>query len=448
MPKKKNVREVALDILTAVEKNQAYSNLSLNHAIKENDLSGKDVGLLTELTYGTIQHQLTLDYYVAPFLKNPKKIESWVLLLIKMSVFQMIYLDRVPERAAIHEAVEIAKKRAHRGVASLVNGVLRSIQREGVPSLDEIKDPIQRISISTSHPVWLVEKWVEQFGLEETDKMCRENLQAPIQTGRVNLTKTNREDLIEKLTSEGFLVEPSLLIPEGIRCLKGNMALSNSFREGLFSIQDESSMLVANALAPGEHDYILDSCAAPGGKTTHIGEKMNGKGKIMALDLHKHKTKLIEEQANRLSLSNINTKQMDARKAREFFEPNTFDKILVDAPCSGLGVLKRKPDAKYTKKVEDLASLSKIQLNILEQVSSLVKDGGTIIYSTCTVGKEENDFVIDEFLQKHPEFEKDSQLVERMPEAVQPYIKGNRVQILPQYFGSDGFFIASIRKKA
>lgn len=448
MPKKKNVREVALDILTAVEKNQAYSNLSLNHAIKENDLSGKDVGLLTELTYGTIQHQLTLDYYVAPFLKNPKKIESWVLLLIKMSVFQMIYLDRVPERAAIHEAVEIAKKRAHRGVASLVNGVLRSIQREGVPSLGEIKDPIQRISISTSHPVWLVEKWVEQFGLEETEKMCRENLQAPIQTGRVNLTKTNREDLIEKLTSEGFLVEPSLLIPEGIRCLKGNMALSDSFREGLFSIQDESSMLVANALAPGEHDYILDSCAAPGGKTTHIGEKMNGKGKIMALDLHKHKTKLIEEQANRLSLSNINTKQMDARKAREFFEPNTFDKILVDAPCSGLGVLKRKPDAKYTKKVEDLASLSKIQLNILEQVSSLVKDGGTIIYSTCTVGKEENDFVIDEFLQKHPEFEKDSQLVERMPEAVQPYIEGNRVQILPQYFGSDGFFIASIRKKA
>ncbi len=448
MPHKKNVREVALDILVSVEKSQAYSNLSLNHAIKENDLSSQDVGLLTELTYGTIQRKLTLEYYVKPFIKNPKKLQSWVLLLIEMTVFQMIYLDRVPDRAAIHEAVEIAKKRGHRGIASLVNGVLRSIQREGVPSLDAIKDPLEKISVSTSHPLWLVRKWAEELGVTKTKEMCEENLHAPVQTGRVNLTKISREELLEKLKNEGYLVEPSLLIEEGIRCLKGNMALSASFKEGLFSIQDESSMLVAYALAPQENDTILDSCAAPGGKTMHIAEKMNDSGQIYALDLHAHKTKLIDAQAKRLGLSNIVTKQMDARKTRESFEAEMFDKILVDAPCSGLGVLKRKPDAKYTKSENDLNSLAKIQFDILHQVSQLVKKGGTIVYSTCTVGYDENNAVIETFLEAHPEFEKDTTLKKRMPESVRPYIIDNSLQVLPQYFGSDGFFIASIRKKA
>ncbi|QFK70931.1 16S rRNA (cytosine(967)-C(5))-methyltransferase RsmB [Pradoshia sp. D12] len=448
MPQKKNVREVALDILVSVEKSQAYSNLSLNHAIKENELSPQDVGLLTELTYGTIQRKMTLEYYVKPFIKNPKKLQSWVLLLIEMTVFQMFYLDRVPDRAAIHEAVEIAKKRGHRGIASLVNGVLRSIQRDGVPSLDDIKDPLEKISVSTSHPLWLVRKWAEEFGVAKTKEMCEENLHAPVQTGRVNLTKISREELMEKLKSEGYMVEPSLLIEEGIRCLKGNMALSASFKEGLFSIQDESSMLVAYALAPKENDTILDSCAAPGGKTMHMAEKMNDTGQIYALDLHAHKTKLIDMQAKRLGLSNIVTKQMDARKTQEFFETEMFDKVLVDAPCSGLGVLKRKPDAKYTKSENDLSALAKIQFDILHQVSQLVKKGGTIVYSTCTVGNDENNDVIDAFIQAHPEFEKDLTLKERMPEPVRPYIMDNSLQVLPQYFGSDGFFIASIRKKA
>ena len=448
MPQKKNVREIALDILVSVEKSQAYSNLSLNHAIKENSLSAQDTGLLTELTYGTIQRKMTLDYYVRPFIKNPKKLQSWVLLLIEMTVFQMLYLDRVPDRAAIHEAVEIAKKRGHRGIASLVNGVLRSIQREGVPSFNDLKDPLEKIAVSTSHPLWLVRKWAEEFGVDQTKQMCEENLHAPVQTGRVNLTKISREDLMKKLEGEGYAVEPSLLIEEGIRCLKGNMALSSSFKEGLFSIQDESSMLVAYALAPKKNDTVLDSCAAPGGKTTHIAEKMNQTGQIYALDLHAHKTKLIDMQAKRLGLSNIVTKQMDARKTREHFEAEKFDKILVDAPCSGLGVLKRKPDAKYTKSENDLNALAKIQYDILHQVSQLVKKGGTIVYSTCTVGHDENNAVIDAFIQEHPEFEKDLTLKDRMPESVRPYIVDNSLQVLPQYFGSDGFFIASIRKKA
>lgn len=448
MPQKKNVREIALDILTAVQKNKAYSNLSLNHAIKGSELSAKDIGLLTELVYGTIQRDMTLDYYVSPFIKNPKKIQPWVLSLLKMTVFQMQFLDRVPERAAVHEAVEIAKKRGHRGVASLVNGVLRTIGREGVPQTSEIKDPLERISISTSHPLWLVKLWASQFGIEKTEQMCMENLNAPVQTARVNLLKTSRDEVLKLLADEGYMVEPSTLNEDGIRCLRGNIALSNAYKNGLISIQDESSMLVAHAVSPSDEDMVLDSCAAPGGKTTHMGERMANHGRIIALDLHAHKTKLIEEQAMRLGLSNIETRQMDARKIRECFEPQTFDKILVDAPCSGLGVLKRKPDAKYTKTEADLHSLSAIQLNILEKVSSLVKTGGTITYSTCTVGKEENEAIIDAFLEQNKDFERDLSLVDRLPEAVKPYVNGNSVQILPQYFGSDGFFIASIRRKA
>ncbi|MGM9932461.1 16S rRNA (cytosine(967)-C(5))-methyltransferase RsmB [Pradoshia sp.] len=448
MPQKKNVREIALDILTAVQKNKAYSNLSLNHAIKESELSSKDVGLLTELVYGTIQREMTLDYYITPFIKNPKKMQPWVLSLLKMTVFQMQYLDRVPDRAAIHEAVEIAKKRGHRGVASLVNGVLRSIQREGVPDISAIKDPLERISISTSHPLWLVKQWAQQFGLEKTEQMCEENLHAPVQTARVNSLKTTREEVLKILAEEGFTAEPSLLNEDGIRSLRGNLALSDAYKNGLISIQDESSMLVAHAVSPNGEEMVLDSCAAPGGKTTHMGERMENEGKIIALDLHAHKTKLIDEQAMRLGLSNIETRQMDARKIAEFFEPQTFDKILVDAPCSGLGVLKRKPDAKYTKTEADLHSLSAIQLTILRKVSGLVKAGGTITYSTCTVGREENEAIIDAFLEENKEFERDLTLASRLPEAVKPYVNENTVQILPQYFGSDGFFIASIRRKA
>ncbi len=448
MPQKKNVREIALDILTAVQKNKAYSNLSLNHAIKESELSSKDVGLLTELVYGTIQREMTLDYYITPFIKNPKKMQPWVLSLLKMTVFQMQYLDRVPDRAAIHEAVEIAKKRGHRGVASLVNGVLRSIQREGVPDISAIKDPLERISISTSHPLWLVKQWAQQFGLEKTEQMCEENLHAPVQTARVNRLKTTREEVLKILAEEGFTAEPSLLNEDGIRSLRGNLALSDAYKNGLISIQDESSMLVAHAVSPNGEEMVLDSCAAPGGKTTHMGERMENEGKIIALDLHAHKTKLIDEQAMRLGLSNIETRQMDARKIAEFFEPQTFDKILVDAPCSGLGVLKRKPDAKYTKTEADLHSLSAIQLTILRKVSGLVKAGGTITYSTCTVGREENEAIIDAFLEENKEFERDLTLASRLPEAVKPYVNENTVQILPQYFGSDGFFIASIRRKA
>ncbi|WP_053366146.1 16S rRNA (cytosine(967)-C(5))-methyltransferase RsmB [Bacillus sp. FJAT-27245] len=445
--KRKNVRETALDLLEAIEKNQAYSNLLLHHTIEKNQLPQKDIGLLTELTYGTLQRSMTLDYYLAPFLKNPRKIERWVIHLLKVTVYQMVYLDKIPDRAAIFEAVEIAKKRGHKGIASMVNGILRSIQREGVPSVEEIQDRTVRLAIETSHPEWLVKRWISQFGFEKTKEMCEINLTAPLQTGRVNLSKISRDECVTLLEGEGFMVEASPVIPEAVRSLKGNLASSKAFRDGLITIQDESSMLAAYALGVRRDEKVLDACAAPGGKSTHIAEKMAGTGNVVSLDLHEHKVKLVQENADRLDLPNIEAMALDSRSAKDRFEPESFDRILLDAPCSGLGVMRRKPDMKYTKKEEDLGRLEKIQQELLDSVAPLLKKGGILVYSTCTVDKGENHRSVTEFLKRHPEYESDNGLADRMPEAVRPLVDGCELQIMPQDFGSDGFYIASLRKK-
>ena len=441
------MREAAVDLLEAIEKNQSYSNLLLNSTIEKNNISSIDTGLLTELTYGTLQRKMALDYYLKPFIKNSKKLEKWVLQLLRMTLYQMVYLDKIPDRAAIFEAVEIAKKRGHKGISGMVNGVLRSIQRQGLPSLEGVSDPIERLSIETSHPEWLVKRWVSQFGFERTKEMCEVNLTAPLQTARVNLTKTTIRECIEDLDEEGFLIEKSPIIPEAIRSMKGNLAFSRAFKKGMITIQDESSMLAAYALGPRENELILDACAAPGGKTTHIAETMKLTGGVISLDLHEHKVKLINENAKRLGLGNIRTIAMDSRNAGEQFDKEYFDRILLDAPCSGLGVMRRKPDMKYTKKEQDVYQLSTIQQNLLNSVSPLVKKGGILVYSTCTVDKEENENTVSQFLQEHPEFEMDETLKDRMPEAIQPLVTDGYLQIFPQDFGSDGFFIASLRKK-
>jgi 16S rRNA (cytosine967-C5)-methyltransferase len=447
MSSKKNVRNAAVQLLETIEKNQAYSNLLLNSTIEKNEISKVDVGLLTEIVYGTLQRKMTLDYYLKPFIEKNKKLQSWVVNLLRITVYQMVYLDKIPDRAAIFEAVEIAKHRGHKGIASLVNGVLRNIQRNGLPSLDAITDPAERIAIETSHPFWLVKRWISQFGEEKTREMCEVNLTAPLQTGRVNLTRITREECIGLLEDEGYDVEPSPIIPEAIKCLRGNLASSKAFSYGLLTIQDESSMLAAYALGIKEEEVILDACAAPGGKSSHIAEKLGNSGKVISLDLHEHKVKLIKNNAQRLGLENIEAMKMDSREVGQHFAKDSVDRILLDAPCSGLGVMRRKPDMKYTKQEKDLTQLQSIQLSLLESVAPLLKKGGTLVYSTCTVDKEENQEVVEQFLREHQEFAGDIGLAERMPEAVKPLINGFDVQILPQDLGSDGFYIACLRKK-
>ncbi|MFS0879934.1 16S rRNA (cytosine(967)-C(5))-methyltransferase RsmB [Metabacillus niabensis] len=442
-----SVRDVAVEILLQIEKNQAYSNLLLNTMIKKHKVNEKDIGLLTEIVYGTIQRRDTLDYFLANYIKKAKKLELWVKILLRVSLYQMVYLDRVPDRAVLYEAVEIAKKRGHKGIASLVNGVLRSIQREGLPDLNEISNENERLAIRTSHPLWLVDKWVKQFGFSETEKMCEANLIPPSQTARVNQMKVGVNDLIEQLNANDIPVERGDLSEDAIKGLKGNLALTEAFTEGNLTIQDESSMLVARALNPQPGELILDACAAPGGKSTHIAERMQGSGIVHSLDLHEHKVKLIKQQADRLGLNNIQAEALDSRKARERFQPESIDRILVDAPCSGFGVLRRKPDIKYTKTREDIERLAKLQLEILQEVAPLLKKGGVLVYSTCTIDKEENSDVVEAFLANHQEFSRVESVNAYLPEKIRPYINKGEVQILPHYFGTDGFYIASLRKK-
>jgi 16S rRNA (cytosine967-C5)-methyltransferase len=441
-----NVRSIAMDMLVAIEKNQSYSNLLLNTTIEKHELSAKDVGLLTELTYGTLQRRMALDYYLEPFVKDNKKLANWVHHLLRLTLYQMVYLDRIPDRAAIYEAVEIAKIRGHKGIASLVNGVLRSIQREGLPSLEEVSDPNKRLALETSHPEWLITRWVNQFGYEKTKEMCEINLTAPLQTARVNTTKISRDECVAILEEDGYQIEKSPFIPEAIRSLKGNLASTISFKYGMFTIQDESSMLAAYALGAEQNEFILDACAAPGGKSTHIAEKMNNTGEVISVDLHQHKVRLINDNAKRLGLENIKTSISDSRHLQEKFKTESFDRILLDAPCSGLGVMRRKPDMKYTKTEKDIERLSTIQQDLLMSVSPLLKKGGILVYSTCTVDKEENENTVKTFLENNPEFEGDLSFKNRMPEAIQPLITGFDLQIFPQDLGSDGFYIAVLRK--
>ncbi|WP_409253655.1 16S rRNA (cytosine(967)-C(5))-methyltransferase RsmB [Bacillus sp. SCS-153A] len=439
---KKTVREAALDVLESVEKNQSYSNLLLNHAIEKYGIKGPDTGLLTELTYGTIQRRMTLDFYLSPFIN--KKVESWVRQLLRLSLYQMVYLDKIPDRAVLFEAVEIGKRRGHKGIASMINGILRSVQRKGLPSTESIEDPIERLAIETSHPQWLVRRWTEQFGIEKTKEMCETNITAPHQTARVNTTRISQEELLVSLNEEGLTVQKSAIVPDAIVSLKGNLAKTAAFKEGLLTIQDESSMLVGHSLGLQEDLNVLDACAAPGGKTTHIAELMKGKGKVFALDLHKHKIKLINENASRLGLGNIESKAHDSRTAGDLFQEESFDRILVDAPCSGLGVLRRKPDIKYTKKESDLESLQNIQLQILAAVSPLLKKGGLLVYSTCTVDRNENQGTVKEFLNEHKDFQ--PYALTHLPDTVQPFVQGNMLQVFPQDFGGDGFFISCFQK--
>ncbi|WP_416826900.1 16S rRNA (cytosine(967)-C(5))-methyltransferase RsmB [Ectobacillus polymachus] len=442
---KKTVRELALDGLIQVEKNGAYSNLLLNQLIEKNNIVGKDVGLLTEIVYGTIQRRDTLDFYLQPFLRG--KIDQWVRVLLRLSLYQFLYLDRVPAHAVIFEAVEIAKTRGHKGISSVVNGVLRSIQRQGVPSLTSISDVGKRLAISTSHPEWLVKEWISTYGLEEATRICEVNLLPPAATARVNVNRKAVENVINMLKDEGVEAKHGVLSEDAIMIEKGNVAHTKAFRDGFLSIQDESSMLVARVLDPEPGDIVLDSCAAPGGKTCHIAERLRETGQVTSLDLHPHKVRLINEQTKRLQLSNVEASVLDARNARRSLQDESFDKVLVDAPCSGFGVIRRKPDIKIGKTYKDSENLSHIQLSILQEIAPLVKRGGRLVYSTCTIEQAENDKVVEAFLQTNPDFEWDLTLCERLPLTIRKYVSKGQLQILPHYFLTDGFYIACLRKR-
>lgn len=447
IPKKlrHSVRFTALEAIERINHGGAYSNLLLNELIQKNQVDGKDTALLTELVYGTISRQLLLTYQIEPFIKKAKKVDPWVKRLLQLSLFQMLYLDRVPDHAIINEAVEIAKAKGNPGTGKFVNGVLRSIQREGVPSLDLIKDPLDRLATEISLPKFLTEKFVAELGEAETRKLGLSLLEPSRVSARIDLRFLSREEAIEALAEDGIDARISELSPYGIVADKGFLAGSELFQNGWLTIQDESSMLVAQALQIEPGQKVLDACAAPGGKTTHIAALLNNEGSVTALDIHEHKLKLVRENAERLRVADtVVTKEMDARKVAETFDAKSFDRILVDAPCSGLGLMRRKPDIKYQKQPQDFVQLPKIQLEILKSCAPALKSGGIMVYSTCTIARAENQQVVAEFLATQPDFEKIDLALE---EKLQPAIREQMLILYPEMFMTDGFFICAMQKK-
>jgi 16S rRNA (cytosine967-C5)-methyltransferase len=452
MPKTRSAREAALEILIRISEREAYSNLLLNRELERSRLDSRDRRLATELVYGTLQRRYTLDWMLGRLLKKgPDSLQPWVKELLRMSLYQLAFLDRIPERAAVHEAVEIAKRRGHAGIAGLVNGVLRAWGRQK-EQLRPKEHPrtLREKAAAWSCPEWMVERLERAYGEEAARETLLACLSAPAVSVRVNLLKMDRDEWIVKWMEEqeGEAL-PSSVAPEGVLIVRGgNPAHSRLFREGACTVQDESSMLVARAVAPRPGMNVLDMCAAPGGKTTHLAELMENRGSVRAFDIHPHKVDLIRENARRLGLSIVEAEQGDGRKLKDRFPPSSFDAVLLDAPCSGLGVIRRKPDIKWRKEAE-IAPLILLQRELLESAAPLVKPGGTLVYSTCTWEPEENFRQVDAFLKAHPEFEADPELEKLLPEdVVKKAVKGcGWVQILPHHFGSDGFFIARLKKK-
>ncbi|SMG14866.1 16S rRNA (cytosine(967)-C(5))-methyltransferase RsmB [Paenibacillus aquistagni] len=453
--RRRTAREVALDVLVQVDKDQAYSNLQLNEALTEARLERADAGLATELVYGTIQRLSTLDGVLEQKVnKGIRKLKPWMRNLLRMSLYQMRYLDRVPDHAIVNEAVTIAKRRGQQAMAGFVNGVLRAVMRE--PELWEAKEsmsPSERIAWEHSHPEWLVKEWIKAYGLEETASICEANNEPPHTSIRVNPLRANREALIEEMKAQGMFIKPSVLSKDGIIGIgTGNLAHSVWYKEGKISMQDESSMLVVEAVRPESSMRVLDCCAAPGGKSMHIAERMGNKGELISNDLHAHKIALIEDQAKRLGLSMIHTMNEDASKLGACLAPDSFDVVLLDAPCSGFGVIRRKPDLKWRKTLQDVKAIAKLQHELIREAAKLVRAGGRLVYSTCTIEPRENRDIVEQFVKEHPEWTLDDSWKQALPqdklsEAFQRSEAG-MLQVLPHDADSDGFFIASLVRTA
>jgi len=446
--KGKTPRELALAIIRSVEQEGAYANLELNKVLEQYQPGKLDRGFITELVYGTLRSLHHLDWVLGQFLSRPlEDLTPWIRNILRMAVYQVFYLDKVPDSAAVNEAVNLAKGYGHRGTVKFVNGVLRNLLRNKdkikYPDLQE--DPVTHIAVVYSHPRWIVEKWLGQFGTEGTIELCKANNEAPLTTIRTNTLRIDRKELAGQLKMEGLEVRETRYVAEGLT-VGGFASLGNrpAFKKGLFQVQDESSMLVGHISRPQKGSLIIDACSAPGGKTTHLAQLIENEGRIIALDIHPHKLGLIKENCRRLGVTCVETRSMDARRLPGEWAEKA-DLVLVDAPCSGLGVLRRRPDARWRKEAADLVAIQKLQLEILAAASRCVKPGGTLIYSTCTITPEENEQVVAKFLAAHPDF-KAKDLTPYMPEALReldlPTAREGYIQLLPHLHGMDGFFIA------
>ena len=436
----KNARETALAVLYKIEYEDAYSNLALKEGIPE-AMSKADKAFVTGLVYGTVARKLTLDGVIARYSSvKLKKLSKYVRLILWLGLYQMMYMDRVPDSAAVNESVKLAKKYAARS-AGFVNGILRSAAREGTEPLWS-GDPVKDLSVRYSFPEWISRRWLERWGHRETERLMDALNQPPAMTIRVNRLKTNVRELTRILEAEGATVRPDPLYSKSLR-VSGADLTGKAFLNGLYTAQDTAASMAAAVLDPKPGEAVIDLCAAPGGKTTHIAELMEDSGSIRAFDIYEHKLRLIEENAKRLGIKSIRAEIGDGTVYDPRLE-KTADKVLADVPCSGLGIIRRKPEIKYRRSEED--SLLAVQRRILENAARYVKVGGELIYSTCTIEPEENTDVIQAFLENHREFVT-ADISGYFPETMRKKtMQEGYVTLYPHIDGTDGFFICKLKK--
>ena len=426
-------RNIALKSLYEINTKQAYSNIVLDKYINENreKLSKLDINFISELVYGVVTWKLTLEYIIQKYSKiKLKKMSDWVKNILYLGSYQILFLDKVPKSAAVNESVNLCKKYNFKSVG-LVNAILRKIEKSDYEEINTISNSITRISLKYSMPEWIVKKFCDEYGNEEAANICQNLNLRPNISVRLNRLK----DKIE-LGEKGIL--------EDFRVITGtkNITKTKEYIEGNITIQDEAAGLSSFILAPKEGEMVLDACSAPGGKTTYLAELMCNQGNIVAWDIYEERLKQVKQNAKRLGINIIQTEVHDATKLKEDYVER-FDKILLDVPCLGLGVIRRKPDIKWNRQENNIKEISDIQFNILKTCSKYLKKNGTLVYSTCSMLKEENDAIIEKFI-KDENFEI-VDIDKQIPKEFSKITTNNMVQFLPSQ-KHDGFFITMLKK--
>ena len=430
----KNTRKKALFIIDSVFYKGAYLNEELE-ILAQSKIDIRDYNLITNITTGVVQNRSYLDYIIE---KNSKikfrKIHKIILTILEMGIYQILYLDRVPDYSVINESVNLAKIYGNAGSSGYVNGMLRNILR----NRDDIKVELEGkeyLEVKYSHPMFYIDEILKNHSYEFCEDLLKANNQKPPFTVRTNTLKISRDDLKTKLEKAGYEVYDTEKSQYGLLIANpADIFKSAEFRQGLFYVQDEASMLVSEILNPEENTKVLDLCASPGGKSTHVAQIMKNTGNIISCDISDNKLKFINENIKRLGIKNITLKKSDATGVREEFK-NSFDYILVDAPCSGLGLYRRKPEIKWNRNAEDVRELAKIQEAILNNAAMYLKKDGFLVYSTCTVTEEENEDVISKFLEEHNNFE------------IVKYKDNSFTRLYPNIDNCDGFCIVKLVKK-
>lgn len=435
-----NSRKFVVKLLTSIDDNNSYSNILLDEALKRSSLTPQDKKFATALFYGVLERRYTLDVIIKSLSQNPKNlINHTVRNILRTGLYQLKYMDSVPDSAAVDEAVKLAKKNRNPAIPGFVNAMLRAFIRND-KKLPQGNNDIENLAIEYSCPVWLVEKWDSEYGRQMTINMLSSSLGRAPTVVKVNTLTDDFNDTLDVLLADGATFERNSMVKNSLNvCFAGGAEETDAYKEGRFHVQDLSSQLCCAALDPQEGNTVLDLCSAPGGKTFTIAELMNNKGKVMAFDLHANRVRLIKSGAERLGLDIV---EASVNNAKEFNNDLPMaDRVLCDVPCSGLGVIRRKPEIKY-KDPAEFERLPDIQYKILDTSSAYVKVGGTLVYSTCTLSRAENDNVADKFLEEHSEFE---------PAPLGSVFSVNsdkcRISITPAEYNSDGFFIAKFVRR-